>query len=238
MDDKHVVALLVVLATLDEHRLVGEHALERHAERGRHLQELLAEYEQDAADAQATANDCAEKLAQLDINIRDSEAALVAKRQRLAGIGDARQGCAIERELSLLASQIGVQQEEAAVVLGEWELAEQAAAVSAAALEEQRERSHLEMGRLENQALNATQSLPELRHRLARVITELPETIARRIRKLRANGGAATARLQGLSCGGCSAQLPVQKVAEVTKGCPVVCCPSCSCFVVHDDWQT
>ena len=237
MDEKVLINLLVEVAGLEEDLAAAEHTLSHHATRGRDLRELQAEYEEDAALAEAGDQSANVRLRGKENEIRANETALALKRDQIIGVSDRRQHQALQREISGLQQKLETLEDEAMALLAAVEAAEGGREDAEADRVKQETKGESEIGRLEGEAAEAATARDKLALELERLVGMLPEAVKRHVQRLQKNGGPAVVRVQSGACGGCFGQLPTQQGIDADKGRTLVRCAGCACYVVHRPWR-
>ncbi len=237
VDNKVLINLLAEIAVLEESLVAAEHTLSHHASRGRDLRDLQAEYEEDAALAQAGDQNANVRLRGKENEIRATETALTLKRDQTIGVSDRRQYQALQREISGLEQKLITLEDEAMALLATVEAAEDGRDVAESDRVQQESKGQAEIDRMQGETTAASEARDQLAADLQRLISMLPEANRRHVQRLRQNGGPAVVQVQSGACGGCFEQLPAQQGIDADKGRSLVRCAGCARYVVHRPWR-
>jgi len=229
---KVVYAALAEVAALEERLVAARDARDRHTRRDDHLGALGRELVGDAGAAHLAVEAATAALRRLDRELRDVAQAAASRRERLAVVAEARQAVAVRSELEALEWRREALEAEALGLLGALEAAEAAAGEADDDTSRQEARSRAELGALAQAADRGAATLAEGEQEMVRLLTLLPDDIARHLRRLQGRDGQGVAAIRGGACGGCFEHLPAAMVAEVERRQTVIRCLSCSRFVI------
>ncbi len=226
MDIRIVIDVLVELAECEDELAGARATLDRLRKRTRGRGELAAEYGEDADVADGARREAESGYRRRDREIRELEAGIVARRERLVGLADRRQHRALTEEISAQVRRLDKLETEAL------DLLEEADERSGEAGEARREASTLAEAEPKAAALEA-ETVAEIR----RLMAMLPPDVARHVVRLRRGDGRSVARLENGACSGCFGLLPAHQAIAVDKGQALVRCTTCTRFVVHRPWR-
>ena len=231
-DIKVVYATLAEVAALEERLAAAREARDRHLRRDDHLGALGRELVADAGAAHKAMEQAGDALRRLDRELHDVEQDAAARRERLAGVADARQAVAVRRELEALERRRQALEAEALGLLGALEAAEAAAGVADADAERQEARTRSELAKLAQAAERGAAALAAGEEAMARLLALLPDDLARHLRRLQGRDGSGVAFVRGGACGGCGERLPAAQAAEVERRRSLVRCTGCGRLVI------
>lgn len=237
MDPQTLVNILVEIAELEDLRAQARLTIEENARKDRDLHELQAEYESDARQADAEAQAGGRDFRERDRQIRDIEARLADRRDRLIGVSDRRQFKALTDEIASLEQKLDKLEDEAIACLDEEDLRLQAAGQARLESFDHGRQTGEALSSLESRTREMTERLENIRLDLARLVGMLPPVEKRQVERLSAKLDQSVVFCQNGACCGCYHQLPVQEAINVDRGRTVVRCPSCMRYIVHRPWK-
>jgi predicted nucleic acid-binding Zn-ribbon protein len=237
LEPEVMLNLMVELAGLEEELATAQATVAHHTRRDRHLTELQAEYESDAAAAAAADRSTASTLRQAEGRIRDTEAALAHKRDQVIGISDRRHYQALQKEIKALEVQLDRLENRALDLLDQMGNQDQHLSRARQERDAQVRKGSVEQARMERETVKAQAAEEEITAEIERLIGLLPPAISRHVERLRKQYDQAVVRVQEGTCGGCSSLLPTQQGIDAAQGRALVRCPSCARFVVRLSYQ-
>lgn len=237
MEPRIVVGLLAELAAR-EHELTEFAArAARGRKEARDRQELLVELDEDARLAASELDEAEAVFLRRNRELRDLEAKLAERRDRLVGLVDRRQHRAVSEEIAALKARIDQIETEAIGDLDEADRRRATAGEAGGARDDLAARDLARHRDLAAEVERAEAGLDEIRAEIERLVGMLPPDMARHAARLRKRDGHAVAWLERGACTGCGMMLPPQDAAAAELGRAVVRCPACVRFVVRRPWQ-
>ena len=237
MDGTVLVNILVELAGLEEELVAARGLQSRNRAREGSLGELLEEYRQDADLAARTGQAAEVRFRNREGEIRQLEANLAERRQRLAGLGDSRQVEALQREIDLLSGKLDELETQALELLEEARDNLREEETARREFKEQEEHRIRQQGTMRDESARAAAAETELATEIERLVSMLPDPVSRHVLRLRQGLDQSVVFLASGACGGCFGQLPAQQGLVAERGTTLVQCPSCARYVVHRPWR-
>lgn len=237
MDAKTVVNLLVEIAELEELHTQARQRVQLNARKDQDLRELQAEYEADAAKADAESKQTGHDFRSRDREIREVEARLADRRELLLGVTDNRQHLALTEEISALARRLDHLEDEAIAFLEEEESRVQHAGESRQESLAHGSETEDALHSMERESKDLADRIKNIELDLQRLVSMLPDADARHVQRLRQKLDQSVVFVHNGACCGCFNQLPVQEAINVDRGRTLVRCPSCLRYIVHRPWR-
>jgi predicted nucleic acid-binding Zn-ribbon protein len=232
-----VLNILVEMAGLEEELADARATQAHHAARDLHLRQLQEEYEADAAEVEDASRQAATTLRGAEHRIQDIEAALAHKRDQVIGITDRRQYQALQKEIRSLEMELDRLETRAIELMEDVGRKDGQIRQADREREVQAERGAAELARMDQETVQARAAEEEILAQIARLMSMLPDSIARHLVRLRTQHSRSVVRVQDGACGGCFSRLPTQQGIDAAKGHALVRCNSCSRYVVRKSWK-
>ncbi len=237
MDPKTLVNILVEIAELEELQVQAQQTIVRNERKDHDLAELQAEYEADAQAAAAEAGTRGRDFRTINREVKETEARLADRRDRLIGVSDRRQHRALTEEISSLENRLERLEEEAILILEAEETDTEAAEAVRQESREMEARAQAEHEAMGAESRTMADRLANIELDLNRLVGMLPEAEKRHVTRLRGKLDRSVVFQHNGACRGCFNQLPVQEAINVDRGRTLVRCPSCLRYIVHRPWK-
>jgi len=231
-----VLNLMVEMAGLEEELATARATLGHHAKRDLHLRQLQEESEADAAQVEVDSRKTATTLRGAEGRIRDIEAALAHKRDQVIGVSDGRQYQALQNEIKALETELDRLETRAIELMENVGHQDRQTDQAGRERDNQADRGSAELARMDQETVQARAAEQEIVEQISRLMSMLPEPVARHVTRLRTQHSRAVVRVQDGACGGCFGLLPTQQGIDAEKGRALIRCASCSRFVVRKSW--
>lgn len=229
--------LMVELAGLEEELAVARATVVHHGRRDSHLRSLQDEYVADAASAEAAERGAEVDLRRTEGRIKDVENTLARKREQVGGVSDGRQLLALQAEIKNLEEELDRLETVGLALLDDVRRMDDDAGTARRQRDAQESRGGEEMDKMARELEMARAAEQELLQEIERLSGLLPESEGRHVKRLMSQRPPAVVRVQSGACGGCFAQLPVQRALDAEQGKALVRCGSCARYIVHKAWK-
>ncbi len=237
MDIQTLVNILVEIAQLEALQVQARQKIQDNLAKSSSLDELRAEYRADEAEAVAGSKEQARTLRVIEQEIKSVEARILDRDDRLIGVSDGRGHRALTEEISSLKLKLGQLEDEAMELLDAEEQGQKVAEQVAKESLDRRTAAKSSQKEMGSESQMLTERLEHIEADMHRLLTMLPVTERRHVKRLRTKLDLSTVYLHNGACCGCFHQLPVQEAINVNRGRHLVRCPSCMRFVVHKPWK-
>ncbi len=237
MEARVVIGILVELGSREQEydTFLARAAGARKEARDR--RELLAELDEDARLARGEVDEAEAVFRRRDRELRDLEAKLAERTDRLVGLSDRRQHRAVTEEIAALRARIDQLETDAIGALDE------ADGKRAGAGAVDRDRDALaarDLARHDDLAASVARAeagRAEIAAEIDRLVGMLPPDLGRHVARLRSRDGHAVSWLEGGACTACGMRLPPQEALAAGRDAALVRCPSCARLVVRRPWR-
>jgi predicted nucleic acid-binding Zn-ribbon protein len=237
VEPRVVVDILVELGSREHELSEFAARADRGRKEARDRQELLAELDEDARLAAGEVDEAEAAFRRRDRELRELEAKLAERRDRLVGLADRRQHRAVSEEIAALEARIDQLETEAIGDLEEAAARRRTAGRAGGVRDDLAARDLARHDDLAAEVDRAEAGLQEIRAEIARLVGLLPPDVGRHAARLQKRDGHAVAWIDKGACTGCGMLLPPQEAAAAERGRAVVRCPACVRFVVRRRWQ-
>jgi predicted nucleic acid-binding Zn-ribbon protein len=237
LDNEMVLNILVEMAGLEEELADARATQAHHAERDLHLRQLQEEYEADATQVEDESRQAATTLRGAEGRIQDIEAVLARKRDQVIGISDRRQYQALQNEIRALETELDRLETQAIELMEDVGRKDRQTRQADRERDTQADRGSAELARMDKETVQAQAAEEEILGQIARLMSMLPDPVARHLARLRTQHSRSVVRVQDGACGGCFSLLPTQQGIDAARGHALVRCNSCSRYVVRKSWK-
>ncbi len=237
MDPMVMLNLMVELAGLEEELAAARATIAHHGKRDRHLRSLQDEYVADAASAEVAGQGTEVALRRTEARITDVENTLSRKRGLVGAVSDSRQLLALQVEIKNLEEELDRLETVGLDLLDDVRRRGGDAGTARRERDAQEVRGSEEMDKMAREMEMARAAAQEILQEIERLSGLLPESESRHFKRLMSKRPPAVARVQSGACGGCFAQLPVQRALDAEQGKALVRCGSCARYIVHKSWK-